>query len=364
MAICDHEAKNSSGLRRGLRLPWFGSGPLPWVAVILTVSFTAVAGDKVGLSTARELAKQGLQAYDAGHYEEAVDKLSKAYEVVHVPTLAVNEARALVKLGRLVAASELYLEASRIPSEKSWQSTQADAQRDAERERGDLLPRIPRLRIIFKGASPSDVAVTIDGAAVPQALADAEQLVDPGERHIEGTRGTEVVKQSVNVKESDHAQVTLQFTQTNAAATPLGSNVPSRPNQAAQPATTRTPLAPPPAAEHKGGGGQKIIGWTSLSLGGVGLVLGSVSGILASSKRSSLLDSSTCSADGRHCSPAQASDVNAYNSLRTVSTVGFIAGGVLAATGVTLLLTTPKQESQPPVGLWVSPNGATVFGGF
>ena len=45
------------------------------------------------------------------------------YEIVHVPTLAVNEARALVKLGRLVAASELYIEASRIPRDKSWQST-------------------------------------------------------------------------------------------------------------------------------------------------------------------------------------------------------------------------------------------------
>ena len=52
------------------------------------------------------------------------------------------------------------------------------------------------------------------------------------------------------------------------------------------------------------------------------------------SKRSSLLYSNTCSADKLHCSPAQAGNVNSYNSLRTVSSVGFIAGGVLATPGL------------------------------
>ena len=334
---------------------------LPLALAILAASVSARAGDK---ATARELAKQGLQAYDSGRYEEAVEKLSKAYEVVRVPTLAVNEARALAKLGRLVAASELYLEATRIPSEKSWQSTQTQAQSDAENERSDLLLRIPRLKIIFKGAGAGDVSVTIDGAAVPQALVDEEQLVDPGERHVEGTRGREVVKQTVTVRESDHAEVILQFGQASAATPPLGSNVQNQPRNSGQSVANASPLVAPPSGDQKRGSGQKVIGWTSLSLGGAGLVVGAVSGILASSKRSSLLDSNTCSSDGRHCSPAQVSDVNAYNSLRTVSTVGFVAGGVLAATGVTLLLTAPKQESQPRVGLWVSPNGATVFGGF
>jgi hypothetical protein len=335
---------------------------LPWCAVVITSSFTALAADKVVMSTARELAKQGLQAYDAGRYDEAVEKLSKAYEVVHVPTLAVNEARALAKLGRLIAASELYLEATRIPPDKSWQATQTLAQVDAERERSDLLLRIPRLKIIFKGASPSEVAVTIDGTAVPQALSDAEQLVDPGERHIEGTRGSEVVKQSVIVKESEHAQVLLRFVQASAGVTPPLLGVPNQPNNTAQSTGPVAPLAPPPPSDQKPGSGQKVAGWLSLSVGSAGIVIGTVSGILANAKRSSLLDSNTCSTDGRHCSPSQSNDVNAYNSLRTVSTVGFIAGGVLAATGVMLLLTAPKQESK--VGLWMGPSSAGVYGGF
>ena len=284
--------------------------------------------------------------------------------MVHVPTLAVNEARALVKVGKLVAASELYLEATRIPKERSWQSTQEDAQRDAEKERIELLPRIPRLKINIKGAGPNDVNVSIDGAAVPQALLDTEQLVDPGQRQVEGLRGTDVVKQGVSVKESEHAQVTLIFATAGAAATTSVASVPNQPKKPDQSSAGIPPTAPSTPVDHQKGGSQAVLGWVSVGVGGAGLVVGAVSGLLASSKRSSLLDSKTCSADGLHCSPGQSSDVNAYNSLRTVSTVGFIAGGVLAAAGVTLLLTTPKQESQARVGLWMSPSGAAIYGGF
>jgi hypothetical protein len=337
---------------------------LPFLVAGLTTPIAAFAGDKASLSTARELAKQGLQAYDAGRYEEAVEKLSKAYQVVHVPTLAVDEARALVKVGKLLAASELYLDATRIAKERSWQSSQEDAQRDAEKERVELLPRIPRLRINIKGAAPADVTVSIDGVAVPQALFDTEQLVDPGERQVEGLRGTEVVKQAVSVKESEHAQVTLIFATAGAGAAARVASVPSQPEKPGQSNAAIPLTASSPPVDRKKGSSQALFGWVSVGVGGAGLVVGAVSGLMASSKRSSLLDSKTCSADGLHCSPAQASDVNAYNSLRTVSTVGFIAGGVLAAAGVTLLLTTPKQESQPRVGLWMSPSSAGVYGGF
>lgn len=332
--------------------------------VSATLTSTAFAADRA-TSSARELAKQGLAAYDAGRYEEAAEKLGKAYEVVHVPTLAVNEARALVKLGRLVAASELYLEASRIPGEKSWQSTQFEAQKDAERERAELLPRIPRLKVELKGAKSSDVKLALDGAEVPSALFDEEQVVDPGERRIEGTRGSEVVKQSVTVKEGDHAVVTLQFTPSSAAASPIAGSAPQQNKSDSQAIAAVSPLAAPPMGESKPqGSAQKTIGWITFSAGAAGLVVGGVSGALAMSKRSSLIDSNTCSADNRHCSPSQQNEVNAYNSLRTVSTVGFIAGGVLAATGITLVLTAPKQESQPRVGLWVGPSSAGLYGGF
>ena len=65
----------------------------------LFVCSTAFAGSEASVSTAREIAKEGLNAYDAGRYAEANEKLSRALEVVGVPTLALYTARANVKLG-------------------------------------------------------------------------------------------------------------------------------------------------------------------------------------------------------------------------------------------------------------------------
>ena len=332
------------------------------------VSLPALAASNSVKSSARELAKQGLVAYDAGRFEEAADILAKAYEVVHVPTLAVNEARALVKLGKWVAASELYLEATNIPQDKSWQPSQTVAQRDAEKERAALLPRIPRFTVFVQNANPSEVEVSIDGNGLPSALIGNEQLQDPGTYKIQGTRGTETVTETITVKEGDRANVTLRFNAASAVVVQPGSNAPNQPKNVPPPQTAASTQATAPqhaaAALSTKGSTQKTIGWISIGVGGAGLIVGGVTGFMAMSKRSSLSDSGSCSADLKHCSPELDSKVRTYNGLRTVSTIGLYAGGVLAVAGVTLLLTSPKQESKPTVVLWLSPNGAALTGGF
>jgi hypothetical protein len=106
--------------------------------------------------TAREVAKQGLDDYDAGRYESAAKKLLQAYEVVRVPTLAVYTARALAKTGRLVQASELYLEAQRIKPKPDWPPIQAKMQQEAKQARTELLERIPRVKIQVERARIED----------------------------------------------------------------------------------------------------------------------------------------------------------------------------------------------------------------
>jgi hypothetical protein len=56
--------------------------------------------------------------------------------------------------------------------------------------------------------------------------------------------------------------------------------------------------------------------------------------------------------------------VDTYNAMLTVSTVGFIVGGVGAAIGTTLLLTSPRSESSTTVSLLVTPGSVAVAGGF
>ena len=326
--------------------------------ITLLVSLTAYADDKSLVSSARELAKLGLQDYDAGNYEEAAKKLGQAYAVVHVPTLAVDQARALMKLGKWVNASELYLEAMNIPKDGSWQAVQLDAQREAEAERKNLLPRIPRVRVAVVGANATDITVVVDGTEIPKALHDAEQLLDPGTRNIRGLRGSETITESVTLNEGERRTVTLRFPQPDAA-----SKAPDVPPLTRRNQTLANTDVVSSSLERKNPT-QKTLGWISLGIGGVGVATGTVAGLLALSKRSTLRNSGACSDDLRHCDPGEQSAIDSYNTWRVVSSVGFISGGVLAATGVTLLLTSPKQSTDSQLSFSIGPSSATLLGAF
>ena len=78
----------------------------------------------------------------------------------------------------------------------------------------------------------------------------------------------------------------------------------------------------------------------ALGVGGAGLVLGAVTGGLAIGKHGTL--EAACG-DG-HCPASQQGTVDSYHLIGTLSTVGFILGGVGAATGVVVLLTAPRAQ--------------------
>ena len=60
-----------------------------------------------------------------------------------------------------------------------------------------------------------------------------------------------------------------------------------------------------------------------------------------------------------------ADDVDAFRSLRTVSTVGYVIGAIGVGAGVTLWLTAPKPaEKTARVGAWVGPSSAGLRGAF
>ena len=94
--------------------------------------------------------------------------------------------------------------------------------------------------------------------------------------------------------------------------------------------------------------------------------MGGVAGGLALSKHDSLVDSAACDPD--ECLPSARSDVSGLDTLRTVSTTGFIVGGVLTATGVALLLTSKSStevgQHGRPVAIRLSPSGIAASGVF
>jgi hypothetical protein len=120
-------------------------------------------------------------------------------------------------------------------------------------------------------------------------------------------------------------------------------------------------VTPPPSdapASH-GGSTNRTIGYVGLVVGGVGIVTGTVAGILAIGKHSDV-GNSPCATGP--CSATDASSYlsarDSYHTVATVSTVGFILGGVAAATGVVFLYVLPSHHDettgvtiQPAIGL-------------
>jgi hypothetical protein len=195
----------------------------------------------------------------------------------------------------------------------------------------------------------------VDGKAVP---------MNPGAHvlHFEGPGGVTLDRQVV-VREGQKDQPVAVVLGLPAAAVVVVPRPVTPP--APLPLVETPPPVPAPtgsAAPAGAGHSRRVLG---LAIGGVGvggLAIGAIFGALASSSWSSV---TTQCPTFKGCSSAVGNDRDSAATSATVSTVGFIAGGVLAATGLTLFLTAPKDTAKAgAVGLEVGPGALLVRGGF
>ncbi len=186
-------------------------------ALALALSAAAVATGSAGparaetvdpatKAAARQLGEEGMQLYDKGECAPAAEKLTRAHELVHVPTLALYAARCLEKLGRLVDASERYLDATRDVVEPSAPAAQRTAQADAERARKALLPRLATVEIAPQPPLP-DALVTLDGKPLPTAMFGVKRPIDPGAHTVDVLRGGARTTRSFSIKEGESTHV-------------------------------------------------------------------------------------------------------------------------------------------------------------
>jgi hypothetical protein len=146
--------------------------------------------------------------------------------------------------------------------------------------------------------------------------------------------------------------VTLGQPPAGSPATGAPSQLPSTPAPGATPADDADP-----------GRSRRTLGLVVGGVGAAGLVAGSVFGALTFSQWSQVkqacgADLSGCPAGATPSGPAGARS-NAV-TFGTISDIGFIAGGVLLATGAVLYLTAPRAS----VGLQITPGGVAAAGTF
>jgi hypothetical protein len=334
-------------------------------------------GDK---ASARDLTIEGYSALESGNYAAAFDRFTRADALYHAPSVILGLARAQVGLGKLVSAQELYSRAAHETLPANASSASKKAVRDAQKELDALTPRIPSVIITVTGSDAP--RVTLDGAEIRAAALGVKRPVDPGKHVIAASAaGLATSEVTVNFAEGKSESVTLNLEPPVAAPPPVVAVAPVA--QVAPVAThmTAAPAPLPPAAplatipsaplapelDHIAvhSSPRKTLGFVVLGVGGAGLVLGGITGGLALSKHSEI--EQACG-DG-HCRPAQEpmlrSKVSAYETVGALSTIGFIAGGALAATGVVLIVTAPRAKTtQAAITAVVGPGYLGAMGSF
>lgn len=272
---------------------------------------------------ARPLALEAVERLKKNDFAGALDYAQRAEGVFHAPTHLSFVADALLGLGRLAEALAVYERLAAEPLAAGSPPAYQKA-RDAAKERvRDLIARVPSLQIVVRGAEPAAVTRTLDGRALEHGGGEAVR-VDPGKHRVGATApGKKPAEKAIELPDKGGV-VAVELTLEPAPA-------------------VDAPAAPPAAGDRStssAGGLPPYAPYVAFGVGGAGLAVGAIFGALGLSKMSDLRD--RCPND--RCTPAEQADIDSTKTLGTVSTIGFVAGGVGVAAGVVLLVLAPKAK--------------------
>jgi hypothetical protein len=312
-------------------------------------------GDEAARTAARALGTSGIRAYLEGNAALARERLERSYELYPTPTLGLWSARALVKLGLLVEAAERYAQVALLSVEVGDVAIQVAARDTAARERLELMPRIPSVRLTILGAPGGPATVTLDGLPVDAARLVEEIPLNPGEHEVVAQGDRARVSKAIALQEGQHETLELTFAappSSSPALTalqplPAASLTPTSPAPAppapAPPAPAPLSQRPVPSAqplqqglEPNGNHVLRTAGWVSVGVGSAALATALVTYFVGLSKHEELAADDRCEND--MCDPEVRDEVDRYSTLRTVNIASWIGAGAFGAAGVTLLL--------------------------
>jgi hypothetical protein len=321
---------------------------------VFSIALQAGAQGKPGgnRAAAEALFNQGRDLMTAGKFADACPKFEASQQLDPGLGTMLNLAECYEKTGRTASAWAEYREA--IPLARAAGSR---ARLDLATERAQALQeRLSTLTIRAMSGDDDGVHLEVrrDGVALQEAEFGSPIPVDPGEHVIEAVApGKQPWTSKVRVA-GDAAKVSVEIPKLQAAGEPAAATTSS------SSAVSTMPGSSPPPSDRPSGSAQRVTGLVFGGVGVVGLGLGTFFGLQASSKWS---DAKAKCTDYPYGCGAEGADLrSSAHSGATVSTVAFVAGGALLATGVVLYLTAPSKKET--VALSVGPGSAFVQGSF
>ena len=272
------------------------------------------------LESARELFKEGRELRQSGDLRRALERFKAAHAYGQTPVTALELGRTHIQLGELVEGREVLLSVARMKVQPDETDKSTAARTEAADLAEDAKKRIPTVSVKLTGvANDAAAQLTVDGFVVPVVGLVGIRKANPGKHVVVARAGTREETRNVDLQESKTQELTIDLTGGGTAG----------------------PIAPPPPPpETPSGKDVHIVTWVGAGVAVVGLGVGTVAGIIALGKASTV--KKAC--NGTHCPPDTQATVDSGRTAATISTVGFVVGGagVIAAAVGYFVLSTPK----------------------
>lgn len=296
------------------------------------------AGDK---ETSRALYAQGMQALDAHDYAAAERACGGVVKLVPVPPGALCWGKALEGLGKLVESRDAYLAAAHYPSKPDEPSVFTTARDEGQAAADRVEKRIATLVLDISGVKDgARLRVTIDDVAIASGMARLPRRVNPGHHVVlVASPGYRTARLEVVSGEGQESQVKVALSPTEAGA---------------EPAKPAAPSATAPS---------KVPAFIAFGVGGVGLIVGSIFGVVALGDASGLKSQSGCPSN---CPPSAQSQIDSLHAAQWASDIGLGLGVVGLGVGAALFVTSHAPEGAPSTALRfeLGPGAVVLHGGF
>ncbi|MBW2529671.1 MAG: hypothetical protein JRI23_36180 [Deltaproteobacteria bacterium] len=278
-----------------------------------------------GKKAALPFAQKGLDLFDAGRYVEAIAEFQRAEDLFHAPTHLKYMAEAHERLGQLLEAQRHYGEAIADQLPESAPEVFQRVQTEAREALTNLVKRIPTLEVEVQGIDRELVRITVDGENWPSWW-ERPRRFNPGKHEVMAAAdGYLAVVRSVTLAEGARDRLVIDM---------------STPDQAP------TPEEPPASP-----GGSYVPAIVAFGIGGVGLLVGAITGGMSLGKVSELDE--RC--PDKSCPAEDEELADEAKLLGNVSTAGFVIGGIGVAAGVALLIWRPGGDEPSETAFHIRP---------
>jgi len=299
-------------------------------------------------AVAQSLYDEGKKLMGAGNFAGACPKLEESQRLDPTPVTEFYLADCYERAGRTASAWTTFLDLAATEHANGGPKA-VERERVARDRAGALEPRLAQIIVdVPAAARVAGLVVKRDGEVVRDGQWGVPIAVDPGKHSIEASAPGKKTWTTTQEIAAAGGKTTVSVE----ALVDLPAAIPGAPGASG---VTALPSTAPAGDEPHAASPLRTVGLVVAGVGAAALVTGTVFGVMALSK-SSDANSGHCGGALGGANQCDATGVGLRNdavSFGNVSTVAIIAGGVLAAGGVTLWLVAPKGAVQagPAVGV-------------